>query len=110
MRFTTMVRTHLGLGKDAPLGRGPAAWRAKATDAQLRVLPRGLRMEHCSGTGLWLYIAGKPFSRFSVRSLGEWRCFMKSRKCSERIRSQFESAGCMAAQKGRAQVAQRVEV
>jgi hypothetical protein len=37
-------------------------------------------------------------------------CFMKSRKCSERIRSQFESAGCMAAQKGRAQVAQRVEV
>src|SRR5262249_49288200 len=31
-------------------------------------------------------------------------------KCSEQIRSQFESAGCMAAQKGRAQVARRVEV
>src|SRR5215831_3173467 len=45
-----------------------------------------------------------------LRRRGEWRCFMKSRKCSDRIRSQFESAGCMAAQKGRAQVAQRVGV
>ena len=45
-----------------------------------------------------------------LRRRGEWRCFMKSRKCSDRIRSQFESTGCKAAQKGRTQVAQRVEV
>src|SRR5262249_26878912 len=43
-----------------------------------------------------------------LRRRGEWRCFMKSRTCSDRIRSQFESAG--AARKGRAQVAQRVGV
>ena len=31
-----------------------------------------------------------------LRRRGEWRCFMKSRKCSEQIRWQFESTGYVA--------------
>src|SRR6516162_1610943 len=45
-----------------------------------------------------------------LRRRGEWRCFMKSRKCSDRISLAIRVRWVMAARKGRAQVAQRVAV